>query len=121
MAVAAATRLIDGSRTLGGLTNLPSGGYGYTFLLADSKHTMTALWAHNASFNASESYEVTVDAPGTSGKTVMFDAMGNPRVVEYSNGVAQMTISEMPVYVLSSNVSAAKSLLRAPAGYNTSF
>jgi hypothetical protein len=51
----------------------------------------------------------------------MFDAMGNPRVVEYSNGVAQMTISEMPVYVLSSNVSAAKSLLRAPAGYNTSF
>ena len=81
MAVAAATRLIDGSRTLGGLTNLPSGGYGYTFLLADSKHTMTALWAHNASFNASEPYEVTVDAPGTSGKTVMFDAMGNPQAV----------------------------------------
>ena len=121
MAVAAATRLVDGSRSLGGLTNLPSGGYGYTFLLADSKHTMTAVWAHNATFNASESYEVTVDSPGTSGKTVMFDTMGNPQTVEYSNGVVKVTISEMPVYVLSSNVSAAKSHLRAPEGYSTSF
>ncbi len=121
MAVAAATRLVDGSRSLGGLTNLPSGGYGYTFLLADSKHTMTAVWAHNATFNASESYEVTVDAPGTSGKTVMFDTMGNPQTAEYSNGVVKVTISEMPVYVLSSNVSAAKSHLRAPEGYSTSF
>ncbi len=121
MAIAAATRLVDGSRTLGGLTNLPSGGYGYTFLLADSNHTMTALWAHNASFNASESYELTVDSPGTSGKTVMFDAMGNPEAVEYSNGVVKVTISEMPIYVLSSNVSASKSHVRAPEGYRTSF
>jgi hypothetical protein len=121
MAVAAATRLVDGSRSLGGLTNLPSGGYGYTFLLADSKHTMTAVWAHNSSFNASESYEVTVDSPGTSGKTVMFDTMGNPQAVEYSNGVVKTTISEMPIYVLSSNVAAAKSHLRAPEGYDTSF
>ena len=121
MAVAAATRLVDGSRTLGGLTNLPSGGYGYTFLLADSNHTMTAVWAHNASFNASEPYELTVDSPGTSGKTVMFDAMGNPQTVDYSNGVVKVTISEMPIYVLSSNVSAAKSHVRAPEGYSTSF
>jgi hypothetical protein len=119
MAVAAATRLVDGSRTLGGLTNLPSGGYGYTFLLADSKHTMTAVWAHNASFNASEPYEVTVDSPGTSGKTVMFDAMGNPKTVEYSNGLVKVMISEMPIYVLSSNVSAAESHVRAPEGYRT--
>jgi hypothetical protein len=121
MAVAAATRLVDGSRSLGGLTNMPSGGYGYTFLLADSKHTMTALWAHNGSFNASETYEVQVDSSGTSGKTVMFDAMGNPKTVDYSNGLLKVTISEMPVYVLSSNVSAAKSHVRAPEGYSTSF
>jgi hypothetical protein len=64
---------------------------------------------------------VTVDAPGTSGKTVMFDAMGNPQAVEYSDGVVKVTISEMPIYVLSSNVPAAKSHVRAPEGYNTSF
>jgi hypothetical protein len=82
---------------------------------------MTAVWAHNASFNASEPYDLTVDSPGTSGKTVMFDAMGNPQTVDYSNGVVKVTISEMPIYVLSSNVSAAKSHVRAPEGYSTSF
>jgi hypothetical protein len=82
---------------------------------------MTALWAHNGSFNASETYELEVDSPGTSGKTVMFDVMGNPKTVTYSNGLVKVTIGEMPVYVLSSNVSAAKSHTRAPEGYRTSF
>jgi len=75
MAVAAATRLIDGSRSLGALTNVPTGGYGYSFLLADSAHVMTALWAHNSSFNASESYQLPVAAAGTSGDVIMFDTM----------------------------------------------
>jgi hypothetical protein len=121
MAVAAATRLVDGSRSIGALTNMPAGGYGYAFLLADGKHTMTAVWAHNGSFNASESYELAVDSPGTSGKTVMFDAMGNPKTVGYSNGVIKVTISEMPTYVLSSNAEAAKSHALAPEGYSTTF
>ena len=43
LAVAAATRLVDGSRSLGALTNLPSGGYGYSFLLTDKTHAMTEI------------------------------------------------------------------------------
>jgi hypothetical protein len=121
MAVAAATRLIDGSRSLGGLTNLPSGGYGYSFLLADSSHVMTALWAHNATFNASESYELQVAASGTSGDVLMFDTMGNPKSVAYSDGLLKVTLSEMPIYVLSSDAAATKEHLRAPQGYKTSF
>jgi len=122
MAVAAATRLIDGSRSLGALTNLPSGGYGYSFLLSDSSHVMTALWAHNSAFDASESYELQVAATGTSGTTVMFDTMGNPKTLAYSNGLAKVTLSEMPIYVLSDDAAAAKAHSRAPAGgYKTSF
>ena len=122
MAVAAATRLIDGSRSLGALTNLPSGGCGYSFLLSDSSHVMTALWAHNSAFDASESYELQVAATGTSGTTVMFDTMGNPKTLAYSNGLAKVTLSEMPIYVLSDDAAAAKAHSRAPAGgYKTSF
>jgi hypothetical protein len=122
MAIAAATRLIDGSRSLGALTNLPSGGYGYSFLLADGAHVMTALWAHNASFDASESYEIQVAATGASGETIMFDTMGNPKTVAYSNGLAKVTLSEMPIYVLSDDAAVTKTHSRAPAGgYKTSF
>jgi hypothetical protein len=121
LAVAAATRLIDGSRSLGALANLPSGGYGYSFALADKAHVMTALWAHNGSFNASTSYSLQLDAPGTSGSVVVFDAMGNPQSAQYSNGVLQVTLSEMPIYVMSSNVSILQGQTRAPEGYSTTF
>jgi hypothetical protein len=121
MAVAAATRLVDSSRSLGALTNMPTGGYGYAFRLADKSHAMVAVWAHNSAFDASESYAVRVDSAGTSGKTMMFDSMGNPKSVQYSNGLVNVTLSEMPIYVLSSNVGAAGSHVRAPQGYNTNF
>jgi hypothetical protein len=121
LAVAAATRLVDGSRSLGALTNLPSGGYGYSFLLADKVHATTALWAHNSSFNASMSYQLQLDSPGASGSAIVFDAMGNPKSVQYTNGVLQVTLSEMPIYVLSSNVSVLQTQTRAPEGYSTQF
>jgi hypothetical protein len=121
MAMAAATRLVDNSRSLGALTNLPAGGYGYAFLLADKSHVMTALWAHNDTFNANESYELEVNAPGTSGNVMLFDSMGNPKSEAYSNGLLKVTLSEMPVYVLSADVAVAKSHARAPEGYSTSF
>jgi hypothetical protein len=121
MAVAAAARLVDGSRSLGALTDLPAGGYGYAFLLADKSHAMTALWAHNASFDANETYALRVDSTGTSGKTVLFDTMGNPKAVSYSDGILKVTLSEMPIYVLSPNVAASRSHVRAPEGYSTSF
>jgi hypothetical protein len=121
MAVAAATRLIDGSRSLGALTEMPAGGYGYSFLLANSKEVMTALWAHNTTFNASESYELQVAPIGTSGSVIEFDTMGNPKEVAYSDGMLKVTLSEMPIYVMSSDISAAKAHVRAPKGYSTTF
>ena len=119
LAVAAATRLIDGSRSLGALTNLPSGGYGYSFLLADKAHAMTALWAHNGSFDAGISYQLQIDSAGASGTAIVFDAMGNPKSVQYTNGAIQVTLSEMPIYVMSSNVSVLQAQARAPQGYST--
>jgi hypothetical protein len=121
LAVAATTRLIDGSRSLGALTNLPSGGYGYSFLLADKAHAMTALWAHNGSFNASISYQLQIDSAGASGTAIVFDTMGNPKSVQYTNGILQLTLSEMPIYVMSSNVSVLQQQTRAPEGYSTQF
>jgi hypothetical protein len=121
LAVAAATRLVDGSRSLGALTNLPSGGYGYSFLLTDKTHAMTALWAHNSSFDASISYQLQVDSPGASGTVIVFDAMGNPKSVPYTNGAIQVMLTEMPVYVMSSNVSVLQTQTRAPEGYSTQF
>ena len=121
MAMAAAARLVDGSRSLGALTNLPTGGYGYAFRLADNAHAMVAVWAHNSAFDASIAYAVVVDAPGTSGTTVMFDSMGNPRSVNYTNGVVNVTLSEMPIYVRSSNIAAVSAHAQAPQGYNTGF
>ncbi len=121
MAMAAATRLVDGSRSLGALTNLPAGGYGYAFRLADTSHAMTALWAHNDSFDASVPYELQVDSPGTSGEVVLFHAMGNPEARWYSNGLLRVTLTEMPIYVLSANIAASSAHLRAPKGYSSSF
>jgi hypothetical protein len=121
LAVAAATRLVDGSRSLGALTALPSGGYGYSFLLADKSHAMTALWSHNSSFDSSVSYQFQVDSPGASGTAILFDTMGNPTTVQYTNGVLAVTLSEMPIYVMTPNVSALQSQTRAPEGYRTQF
>lgn len=117
MAVAAATRLIDGSRSLGAITDMPSGSYGYSFVLSDKAHAVTALWAHSGSFDASAPYQLQIDASGTNGTAVVLDAMGNPRNVQYTNGVLNLTLSEMPVYVLSSNIAVLQSTLRAPQGY----
>jgi hypothetical protein len=121
LAVAATTRLVDGSRSLGALNDLPSDAYGYSFLLADKSHVMTALWAHNGSFNAGMSYQLKLDSSEKSGTAVVFDTMGNPKSVRYTNGVLQLTLSEMPIYVMSSNASALQTQTRPPEGYSTQF
>jgi hypothetical protein len=118
MAVAAATRLVDGSRTLGSLTNLPTGGYGYSFLLTDGVHVVTALWAHNASFNASLPYGFRLYASGANGAATVMDTMGNPSTGQYADGVLQLTLSEMPIYVISTDNNALQNQLRAPIGYS---
>jgi hypothetical protein len=117
MAVATATRLVDGTRTLGAIAAMPANAYGYSFLSADGVHTLTALWAHDSSFEARVPYLMAVDAPGKSGRVVVLDVMGNAVEQPYSKGALQVELTEMPIYVLSSNVGALKPHLRAPAGY----
>jgi hypothetical protein len=69
-------------------------------------------WAHNATFDASEPYELQVDSSGASGEILLFHAMGNPEIREYSNGLLHVTLTEMPVYVLCANVAASSSPTR---------
>jgi hypothetical protein len=117
MAVAAATRLVDGTRTLGAIATMPANTYGYSFLCADGAHTITALWAHDSSFEARVPYVMEVDAAKKNGWVAVFDAMGNAVEQRYSNGALQVELTEMPIYVLSSNVGVLKPHLRAPTGY----
>jgi hypothetical protein len=119
MAVAAMTRLIGDSRTLGALTRMPGGAYGYSYELPDHSHAVTALWAHDGSFDASVPFSFQVDMPGSSGTVVVVDAMGNPRATQYGDGKIQTTLSEMPIYVLSGNIRALEPQLRRPEGYST--
>jgi hypothetical protein len=117
MAVAAMTRLIGDSRTLGALKSLPAGAYGYSFVRPDGSHAITSLWAHNESFDARTSIEFQVDEPGSSGTVIVLDAMGNPKPQRYTDGKIQASVSEMPIYVVSRNVDVLTPQLRAPEGY----
>jgi hypothetical protein len=119
MAIAAMTRLIGDSRTLGAMTRMPGGAYGYSYELPDHSHAVTALWAHNGSFDASVPFPFQVDMPGSSGAVVVVDAMGNPTTRQYEDGKIQTTLSEMPIYVLSGNIGALEPQLRRPEGYST--
>lgn len=127
MAFAAMTRIIDGTETLGHLNNLPATVYGYAFQRLGNGPVVTALWSHDNtkwptsagvySQSANTTYALTVDAPGTSGKVTVFDMMGNPAIVRYTNGVVNLALSETPVYVVSSNADAIKANVTAPVGY----
>jgi hypothetical protein len=43
--------------------------------------------------------------------------MGNPSSQPYTNGVAALTLTEAPIYVISTNASVAKANVTTPAGY----
>jgi hypothetical protein len=127
MAIAAMTRIVDGTTTLGHLNDAPAGVYGYAFQRQNGGKIVTALWTHNnavwsASSGFSETYVVPyslqVDGNGTSGQVTMLDAMGNATTMPYNNGRITLTLSESPVYVVSTNASAIKSHLTTPAGYS---
>jgi hypothetical protein len=127
MAFAAMTRIIDGTQTLGRLNALPKMVYGYAFQQLGGGSVITALWTHNnAQWPASSggysptystSYPLTVDAPGSSGKVTVLDVMGNTTSVPYTNGVANLTLTESPIYVVSSNAAVMKANVTAPLGY----
>jgi hypothetical protein len=127
MAFAAMTRIIDGTETLGHLNNLPATVYGYAFQRLGGGPVVTALWSHDNtkwptssgvySQGTNTTYALTVDTPGTNGKVTVFDMMGNPAIVRYTNGVVHLALSETPVYVVSSNANVIKANVTAPVGY----
>jgi hypothetical protein len=126
MAVAAMTRVLDGTITLGPVNGTPSGVYAYAFQQRGTGTAITALWTHNnnvwsASSGFSQTYSVAyslaVDAPGTSGTVQVLDMMGNPTTVSYTNGTVSLNLSEAPVYVVSPNASVAKANATTPPGY----
>ena len=126
LAVAAMTRVLDGTTTLGPVNGTPSGVYAYGFQQRGTGIPITALWTHNnAVWSTSTgfsqtytvSYNLTVDAAGTSGTVQVLDWMGNASTVAYSNGVVTLNLTEMPMYVVSKNASVAQSNSTVPLGY----
>lgn len=132
MAIAAMTRIVDGTRTLGWLKNTPPNNYGYAFERLNDGHIVTALWTHDnavwpgpsgagSGFSATHAarQELQVDAPGTTGKVTVLDMMGNPTSLPYANGRVALTLSEAPVYVVSNNASIMKANVTVPEGYES--
>ncbi|MDR5738372.1 hypothetical protein [Caballeronia sp. LZ016] len=127
MAVAAMTRVLDGTVTLGPVNNLPPGVYAYAFQQRGNGKVVTALWTHNnavwpasnGTFSAtySTAYKLNVDAAGTSGAVQLIDAMGNVTSAPYTNGVVTLTLTESPQYVVSVNADIAKKNATKPQGY----
>ena len=126
MEVAAMTRIVDGTTTLGYLNNVPAGVYGYAFQRLNGGKVVTALWTHDnahwsASSGFSETYSVPytlqVDGAGTSGRVTVLDAMGNAAQLPYSDGRIALKLTESPIYVVSTNASVMKGNVTVPAGY----
>lgn len=126
LAVAAMTRIIDGTDTLGPLKGLPKGVYAYAFRRLGGGKIVTALWTHDndawnakTGFSASQSadYRLRVDGPGTAGEVVEFDMMGNASTLPYRDGFASLKLSPTPIYVVSANAGVFKDAVTTPEGY----
>ncbi|WP_244196015.1 hypothetical protein [Paraburkholderia susongensis] len=126
LAVAAMTRIVDGTDTLGPLKDLPQGVYAYAFRRLGGGKIVTALWTHDnerwnakTGFDASLAvdYRLRVDAPGTSGSVTAFDMMGNASSVPYRDGVAILKLSPAPIYVVSNNADVFRNAVTTPEGY----
>jgi hypothetical protein len=126
MEVAAMTRILDGTRTLGYLNGVPAGVYGYAFQKLGGGKVVTALWTHdNAHWNATSGFSATygvpytlhVDSAGTSGQVTVLDAMGNAATVPYANGQVALTLTESPIYVVSVNAALMQANTTVPSGY----
>lgn len=132
-ALAAMTRVLDGTTTLGRVNtifNVADGGvFAYAFQRLGGGKIVTALWTHNNSqwpvgSVFSQTYSVStvlqVDAPGTSGTVQVIDFMGNATTVNYTNGNLTISIYEHPQYVVSTNATIAKQNSTVPVGYTAS-
>jgi len=126
LAVAAMTRIIDATITLGPIRDTPKGVYAYAFQKTDGGKVISALWTHNnAVWNSSSGFSATysvpyslqVDAPGTSGSVSVLDMMGNASNVAYANGRVSLALTEAPIYVIANDAALAKANATTPEGY----
>ncbi|TKC91158.1 hypothetical protein FAZ69_07285 [Trinickia terrae] len=126
MEIAAMTRIVDGTVTLGAIDGAPGGVYGYAFQRLNGGKIVTALWTHdNARWSAKDGfsasygvpYRLRVDAPGASGQVAVLDAMGNAWTLPYRDGEVALTLTESPIYVVSANAAAMRANVTAPQGY----
>ncbi|WP_260854064.1 hypothetical protein [Paraburkholderia sp. BCC1886] len=126
LAVAALTRIVDGTITLGPLKGLPQGVYAYAFRRLGGGKIVTALWTHDndrwnakSGFdaNATANYRLRVDAAGTAGTVTALDMMGNASSVPYRDGVADLKLSPAPLYVVSGNAEVFAPAVTTPEGY----
>ncbi|RDU99598.1 hypothetical protein [Trinickia dinghuensis] len=60
---------------------------------------------------------VWADTPSADGTVTVFDLMGNPTAVPYIDGVVTLTLTESPIYVISSNANVIASNVTVPVGY----
>ncbi len=90
MATAAATRLLEGSTSLGALEYLADGSWGYAFQLGDER--ILALWSR-------DDRPRTIGVPTGTDRVTLFDPMGNTTELICERGVARVAIGAMPVYL----------------------
>ena len=126
MSVAAMTRMIDGTTTLGPVNGTPKGVYAYAFQRLNGGKIVTAVWTHsNAAWPGAEgfsstysaNYSLVVDTPDRSGNVTVFDMMGNRSTMPYKNGRVALVLTEAPVYVVSDNAQVMRANVTTPAGY----
>jgi hypothetical protein len=99
MAVAAMTRLLDGTRTIGPVSAGPD-VMAYAFKRGEQ--TVTAMWAPRAG-------PAPVDTQWTTagGAARVYDTMGNPRTLNAAGGTIHIPLGLEPCYVLTNSPLAA--------------
>lgn len=126
MALAALTRVLDGTKTLGRVVGTASPVYAYSFQQLQGTQVITAAWAHsNAQWTGPNSFSQTysqslildVDVPGSSGTVKLIDMMGNVSNGSYTNGRITLSVTEQPTYIVSNNPTVAAAHVTAPVGY----
>lgn len=65
----------------------------------------------------SMSYALTVYSAGANGKVSVLDVMANATTLPYTNGVANLKLTESPICVVSSSATVMNANVTAPIGY----
>jgi len=90
MATAAATRLLEGSESLGAVEYLAAGSWGYAFGLGDER--ILALWSR-------DDRPRTITVPTGTGRVTLFDPMGNATELACEDGMVHVAIDAMPIWI----------------------